>query len=110
RRVYTHTGYRKHAGQMVYLHAGGAIGPGGAVPGINVQFSGALARYELYLPKSEADLRTTILASLRVADNAPPHVVLPLLAAVFRAAIKPCDFGVWLVGPTGVFKSELAAL
>jgi len=33
-----------------------------------------------------------------------------LLAAAFRACIKTCDFAVWLVGPTGVFKSEPAAL
>jgi hypothetical protein len=32
------------------------------------------------------------------------------LAGTYRAPIKSCDFVVWLAGPTGVFKSEEAAL
>jgi hypothetical protein len=41
---------------------------------------------------------------------APDGIVLPQLAAAYRAAIKTCDFAIWLVGATGVFKSEQAAL
>jgi hypothetical protein len=51
-----------------------------------------------------------VRASLRVLDVAPDHIACALLAAVYRACVKSCDFAAWFGGPTGVFKSELAAL
>jgi hypothetical protein len=39
-----------------------------------------------------------------------PHVVWPLLAACYRAAIGNCDFSVHLSGQTGTFKSEVCSL
>jgi hypothetical protein len=41
---------------------------------------------------------------------APRPITITLLAGVYRAALGACDFALHLCGPTGVFKSELAAL
>ena len=41
RAVYAHTGWRKVDGQMVYLHAGGAIGTTGPVAGVDCDLAGA---------------------------------------------------------------------
>jgi hypothetical protein len=34
--TYTHCGWRQHGEEMIYLHAGGAIGRDGVVPGVRV--------------------------------------------------------------------------
>ncbi len=50
------------------------------------------------------------LLSLAVLQVAPEPVTVPLLAAVYRAVLGPCDFALHLTGSTGAGKSELAAL
>jgi hypothetical protein len=109
-RIYTHTGWRKVNGSMLYLHGDGAIGSNGAVPNVDVRLSGALAHYKLLLPENRGQLVKAVRASLRVLDVAPDDVTFPAVAGTYRAPLKSCDFTVWLAGPTGVFKSELAAL
>ncbi|MFB3778734.1 MAG: bifunctional DNA primase/polymerase [Bryobacteraceae bacterium] len=110
RRVYTHTGWRRIGDQYLYLHGDGAIGAGGAVPEVDVRLAGALAHYSLLLPKSQQELVESVRVSLGVLEVAPDNISCPVLAAVCRACLKSCDFTVWLGGPTGAFKSELAAL
>ncbi|MCC6363182.1 MAG: bifunctional DNA primase/polymerase [Bryobacterales bacterium] len=109
-RIYTHTGWRTIEGRDLYLHGGGAIGKGGCVQDVDVRLSGALANYNLTLPDSNQALINAIRASLRLLDVASDRISHSLLGATYRACIRACDFSVWLVGPTGVFKSELAAL
>jgi hypothetical protein len=50
---------------------------------------------------------------MRILDAAPASVAIPLVAATYAAPlsfiVNP-DFALWLVGPTGSLKSELAAL
>ena len=110
RRIYTHTGWRRVGNSMLYLHGGGAIGANGAVAEIDVRLSGALMHYELLMPENRDQLVTAIRASLHTLTVAPDEITHPVLAAVYRAAVKSCDFGLWLAGPSGVFKSEVAAL
>src|SRR5262249_34850875 len=57
-----------------------------------------------------ASLQTAVRASLGLLRLGPDRIVLPVLAAVYRAALGDSDFGLHLSGPTGCFKSELAAL
>jgi hypothetical protein len=109
-RIYVHTGWRRVGDSMVYLHGGGAIGARGAVSGVDVRLSGALTHYALILPPNHAGLVAAVRASLQVLDVASNQITCALLAAVYRAAVRSADFAVWLGGPTGVFKSELAAL
>jgi hypothetical protein len=110
RHIYSHTGWRELAQGWVYLHGGGAIGAGGAVPGVEVGLPDALSGMVLPDPPVGEDLTAAIRASLRVADVAPDHITLPLLGCVYRAVLGEVDFAFHVAGPTGAGKSELAAL
>jgi len=103
---YAHTGWREVDGQMVYLHAGGAVSQNG-VRAI-VKLTGSLAAYEL--PASSADLKKAVQASLRFLTLGSETVVFPLYAAVWRAVLGHINFGMHLAGHTGLGKTELAAL
>ncbi len=114
RREYTHPGWRQIDGGWCYLHAGGAIGAGGPVAGIRVNLGGG-PRGRLALPDpAEGDkLREAIFAVLALRDVAPDAITGPLLGSGFRAPLNAAafaDLALFLVGPSGVFKTELAAL
>ena len=49
-------------------------------------------------------------ASLKLLLLAPARVTVPIWATIWRALFGCCESVIWLVGRTGVFKSELAAL
>jgi hypothetical protein len=108
--VFTHTGWRQINGLWVYLHAAGGIGPDGIVEGIDVELPGALSEYRLPAPPRGDALRDAVKGVLALLDLAPDRIVAPLFCAPWRAVLGPCDFALHLAGPTGVFKSELAAL
>jgi hypothetical protein len=122
RTVFLHTGWRRLGDVWVYLHAGGAVGPSGAVPGVVVDLDQAIARYRLPDPPAGATRVRAVQASLRLADGAvagdsvadgsvaPARLTIPLLAAVYRAPVGEADCSVSLIGPTGLGKSELCAL
>lgn len=110
RRIYTHTGLRKIGDQWVYLHGGGAIGPIGPIPGIEVELPGQLARWVLPPPPEEGELQRCIRASLSLLDLAPDRVIVPVLCSAYRAPLGPTDQSMHLTGPTGAGKSEVAAL
>ena len=113
RMIYTHTGWRKVGGSVLYLHAAGAIGAAGAAPNIEVHLAGPLAHFELQLTSSKQELIVAIRASLRMialAKAETQYITFVLLAAAYRACLRGCDFSIWIAGPTGVFKTEVAAL
>ena len=51
-----------------------------------------------------------VRASLSLLDLAPLRLTAMLLSTVARAPLAPADFAVYFAGPSGVFKSEIAAL
>jgi Domain of unknown function (DUF3854) len=106
RDVYSHTGWRQIDGAWHYLHAGGAIGPDGINSTVSVSLPDALVGYHLPTETSVEAIR----ASLRFIQLAPSSITIPLLATAYRSVLGDTDFGLHLVGPTGAFKSELAAL
>lgn len=111
RRVYVHTGWREFDGRWVYLHAGGAVGSDGPVAGIETEMQGALSKYHLPAPPDGEELKAAVCASLRMLDGlAPDEIIYPVYASAWRAVLGPCDHSTFLMGRTGVFKSELAAL
>jgi hypothetical protein len=110
RTVYTHTGWRKIGERWVYLHAGGAIGPEGAVVGIETRLPDALALFLLPEPPTGDDLIAAVRASLALLDLLPPRVGYPLLSGVYRAPLGTTDFSEHLAGPTGSLKTAEAAL
>jgi Domain of unknown function (DUF3854) len=108
--IYAHTGWRKIDGSRVYLHAGGAIGATGPVAGVEVRLPGALERYRLDISSTAEDLASSVRASLLLTELGPASVSFPLRAATCRSVLGESDFSVHLVGESGAFKSELAAL
>jgi hypothetical protein len=114
RHVYEHPGWRNLPGHgWGYLHAGGAIGAEGAIPGVDVALRGEAGRILLPDPPTGTDLQDAVRACLSLLDLAPVAITAPLFGAVYRALLcelVPADVFVFLVGPTGVFKTEAAAL
>ena len=103
RRVFAHTGWREIDGRQVYLHGGGAIGATGLRTDVETELGSELERFVLPAPGDPH-------ASLQLLDLASLDITVPVLALIYRAPIVPSDITVHLAGPTGVFKSELAAL
>lgn len=126
RQVYAQTGWRQSGGGHTYLHAGGGIGPDGVVTGVATDLSGALAGYVMPDPHPRPPLAapgSQIIPSFRPPTHAedvrvslaaiavgPDRITVPLLATAYRAPLGGLDFGVGIVGTTGLGKSELAAL
>ena len=108
--VFAHVGWRLIGDQMLYLHTGGAIGAGGAVPGIEVDPGGKLQAFELPDPPEGEALRGAIRASLGLLSVAPDAVTVPLFLACYRAPLGPSPFGLHLAGRTGNGKSVLQGL
>jgi hypothetical protein len=110
RSVYKHTGWRLINGQWLYLHAGGAIGEQGDVPGLEVTLDSALERYLLIVPNSQDEARQAIQASLRLLEIAPDTIIVPVYSAIWRAVLGHVEHSLFLVGKTGAGKTAIAAL
>jgi hypothetical protein len=108
--IYTHTGWREVGGQRLYLHAGGAIGGDGPLSDVDVRLLGPMNRFNLQVPENTEQLASAVRASLGLVGLGPAAVCFPLLAATCRAVFGEADFAIHLVGETGAFKSEVAAL
>jgi hypothetical protein len=108
--VYEHSGWRQLGGQWVYLIAGGAIGPNGPVEGIETALPDSLAHAILPAPPTGPELKDCVRASLAVLDLGPGRVTAPVLGAAYRAPLGAADFSLYLLGASGLFKTELAAL
>lgn len=112
RQVFTHIGWRNIDGVWLYLHAGGAIGSEGSVPGVEVSLREELSRFLLPDPPDGTELVMAIQASLRLLEVGPPSVTYPVFCTIWRPVLPeiPIDLSVHLEGSTGQGKSELAAL
>jgi len=112
RRVYRHTGWREIDGRWIYLHGDGAIGADGPVDGIDVELPPQLEPFRLPWVESEHDRKAAARAAWDLCSQLQnSSVTLPVQAVVWRSVLPlPCLFSAFLVGPTGVFKSQLAAL
>jgi hypothetical protein len=110
RQVFAHTGWRELTGGWAYLHSGGALGGSGLVAGVHVVLPESLAGFALPAPPSPAELVEAVKASLQMLETGPDRVTVPLVAAIYRAALGNTDFALHVTGPTGAGKSELAAL
>jgi hypothetical protein len=49
-RIFAHLGWRKHGGQWVFLHGGGALSAAGPLGGMQVQLPAALQHFRLCPP------------------------------------------------------------
>lgn len=110
RTVFAHTGWRKIDQSWVYLSNGVCMSAAGAVAGIDMLLPGVMGDYALTAPDAPP---SSIAASLQVLDCAPWSISGPLFLAPYRALLGealPVDFSLFLYGPTGCRKTELAAL
>ncbi len=61
-------------------------------------------------PPAGNGLIEAVKSTLSLLDLGPDHVMAPVLGALFRLVLGPADLSLALIGRTGVFKSEVAAL
>lgn len=102
--VYTHIGWRKINNKWVYLHGGGAIGAK------NIIVRPEVPRLQEYVLPEES---TNALPSLKLLSIAEPKIMVPLVAAVYRAPLSVLNYPtmmMWLYGESGSQKSTLVAL
>jgi len=113
RREYTHPGWRRIDGVWMFLTQDAVLGPDGVVAGIVVRLDSPASGIRLPALKGADVTRTAILSLRALLDLAPRRLTVPLIGAIIRAlliSIAPVDFSLFLVGPSGVMKSELAAV
>lgn len=110
RRIYKHIGWREINGRWCYLHAGGALGPDGMEPNIEVSVDPALERYVLPPPPQGKQRVQAIRASLRLLQVMPKQIGFSTYAEVWRAPLGHVDSSGFLHGRTGTGKSEWASL
>jgi hypothetical protein len=113
RREYAHAGWRQVGDAWVFLGNGSAIGAHGIVPGITVRLDGPGEHLVLHTSPGDPPLPEAMRHGLEFLELAPDPIAVPLLGAAFRAVLNEiayADVSVFLVGPSGVFKSELASL
>ena len=103
-------GWRRCGPDWVYLQSGGAVGAQELRCDVKVQLAAALERYRMPPPADCKARVGAIRASLGFLSLAADRIGCPLLAAVYRAAFGKVDFSLFLAGPSGVFKTALAAL
>ncbi|MBP7867104.1 MAG: DUF927 domain-containing protein [Acidobacteria bacterium] len=107
--VFVHTGWAHYQKQKIFLHALGAIGPDGPVPGVTVELPEPLAGFAFQEIPSAEETPACTRKVLHLLESGPPANLVPLVAGVFRSVLGEVDFGIHLTGRTGSGKSELAA-
>lgn len=116
--VYGWVGFSVIDDKLMYLHAGGALTRNGCNVPLQVSLQGKLALLDLPSPRDRSipDLYETIVnVFYSLARLSPRKPILQrfILATVFRAIISeffPAEFSVFLVGESGTYKSQIAAL
>ncbi len=110
RKRYGYTGWQKTGDRWVYLHAGGAIGAEGVVPGVEVRVYEPVSRFALPPPPEGEALARAVTSVLAFLDIEPAGAVLPVAGQVFRAALGQARCSIHVYGEAGVGKSLLTAL
>ena len=109
--VYTHLGWRKLPGYgWCYLSNGTVLSAAGPVDGVTVKVRRQGHQYRAACTAGGVGRRSHGDGAIPRPRSIPAYV--PLLAATVRAALcemLPASSVLWLVGPTGVGKTELAA-
>ena len=108
--IFAHLGWRQLGSDWIYLQAGGAVGAQGLRRDVPVQMNAGVQHYQIALPADADDRRRAVRASLQLLRIAPERITLPLLAGVYRAVLGKVGFSLFLVGPSGAFKTALATL
>lgn len=108
RLVYTHTGWRDVNGDKVFLSGSGALDN----PDIEIELDPPLQRYQL-LVEPYSNRGEAVKSSFDFMLVAKPEVSMPLFTAMYLAPLSELldpAFTLWIVGPSGSYKSTLSAL
>lgn len=108
-----HVGYRTHNGGAAFITGEAVLAsPGCDVTGLAVILPPACERFALPAAPSGMDLKAALAASAAVLGAGPLSITLPLWLFTYRAAlpVEPPDYVVWVVGPTGAYKSAFAGV
>lgn len=109
--AYKYTGWKKIDDQWVYLTTAGGISEKGLDKSIRVLLPDNLIN--VHIPVPDVDISTAVKASLRIFDLVPISVAAPIISSIYRAPLdhlEPIDYSLFMVGGSGGFKSEIAAL
>lgn len=110
RQVFAHSGWvRLSDGEMAFLHGGGALTKDGDRE-VEVILPPDLAPLHLIAPASNADLITAVRASLSAWKIDTQGIAIIAIVAAYGSLLGSVAFSVFLVGPSGVSKTEIAAL
>lgn len=113
RTIYTHTGWRKINGEMVYLTSAGALGIDDNKIQVDLKMGRPdtnMARYSL--PLIPTDVKKAMELSLSFWNVTDQAITIPIWAAMYLAPLSPflnIDFGLWVHGKTGSMKSSIVA-
>ena len=113
RTIFRHTGWREVKGEMVFLHAGGALGCDGVFVDLHEELTRA-GHYRLpNSPVYEKEALELIFKCL--VDVAPSEIVLPLLSFTFLTSIKSLldpkpGFSLFCYGLPDSFKTSVSVL
>lgn len=114
--VFAHPGWRNLPGHgWCYLSADQVLSASGPVDGVVVKLERVAASIALPEPPATDEERAGVVRMIteRFLALGPDRLTVPLLAATIRAALcelAPADFSLWLTGPSGAFKTEMAAV
>jgi DnaB helicase-like protein len=108
--VYAHTGWRQIGDDWCYLHGAGGITAGGNRADIAVRLPHSLRFFVLPDPATGDAIPKAYGSILKFLDAFPRPLTVPLLGAVFGAALGEIDYSVYIVGQSGCFKSEITGL
>ena len=104
------TGWIRHDGRWVYLHAGGAIGEGGAVEGLAATPPAPVDRFALPAPPVGRELARAVGAVVELLSMEPAAVTVPMVALAFHAPLGGSRCAVHVNGPADLGKSVRASL
>jgi hypothetical protein len=103
-------GWIRHDGGWVYLHAGGAIGEGGAVEGLAATPPAPVDRFALPVPPIGDELAHAVGAVVELLSMEPAAVTVPMVALAFHAPLGGSRCAVHVNGPADRGKSVRASL
>lgn len=110
-RTYAHTGFRQVGEELVYLHAGGGIGPRGPVAGIAVRLQPPLDLFRLEPLADDRECLAAVKLSLGILNGlASDGTVFPLFSALYLAPLGDTNVSLHVAGKTGRRKTEIVAL
>ncbi|MEQ1633388.1 MAG: DUF3854 domain-containing protein [Planctomycetota bacterium] len=105
--IYQHTGWMQRDQEWLYLSDAGALEANGIATDISVSLGQQTSLCHI---ASSGDPVGDVQCSLDFLNIAPLRVTVPMLLTIYRAAVGPAGFSLFIEGQTGTKKTALATL